>query len=45
MSAILVDGVKPTLAELERFEEQPEGKQFSYVQQRDLLNHYVHFRC
>lgn len=31
MSAILVDGVKPTLAELERFEEQPEGKQISYV--------------
>ena len=26
MSAILADGVKPTLAELERFEEQPEGK-------------------
>lgn len=25
MSAIIVDGVKPTLAELERFEEQPEG--------------------
>jgi len=26
MSAILSDGVKPTLAELERFEESPEGK-------------------
>lgn len=26
MSAILSEGVKPTLAELERFEEQPEGK-------------------
>lgn len=25
MSAILSEGVKPTLAELERFEEQPEG--------------------
>jgi len=25
MSAILAEGVKPTLAELERFEEQPEG--------------------
>lgn len=26
ISAIISDGVKPTLAELERFEEQPEGK-------------------
>lgn len=26
MSAILSEGVKPTLAELERFEEQPEGE-------------------
>ena len=26
MSAIQAEGVKPTLAELERFEEQPEGK-------------------
>ncbi|CAG9767727.1 unnamed protein product [Ceutorhynchus assimilis] len=25
LSAVIVDGVKPTLAELERFEEQPEG--------------------
>lgn len=25
MSAVIIDGVKPTLAELERFEEQPEG--------------------
>ncbi|KAF5280109.1 hypothetical protein FQA39_LY18143 [Lamprigera yunnana] len=25
LSAIIIDGVKPTLAELERFEEQPEG--------------------
>ena len=25
MSAILAEGVKPTLAELERFEDQPEG--------------------
>lgn len=25
MSAIVSEGVKPTLAELERFEEQPEG--------------------
>lgn len=25
MSAVLIEGVKPTLAELERFEEQPEG--------------------
>lgn len=28
MSAILAEGVKPTLAELERFEEQPEGNSF-----------------
>ena len=25
LSAVIIDGVKPTLAELERFEEQPEG--------------------
>lgn len=28
MTAILSEGVKPTLAELERFEEQPEGRAF-----------------
>lgn len=31
MSAILSDGVKPTLAELERFEESPEGKRISLI--------------
>uniref|UniRef100_A0A0A1WN47 Transcription elongation factor SPT5 n=1 Tax=Zeugodacus cucurbitae TaxID=28588 RepID=A0A0A1WN47_ZEUCU len=31
MSAILVDGVKPTLAELERFEEQPEDVNLEIV--------------
>lgn len=29
MSAIQAEGVKPTLAELERFEEQPEGNFWS----------------
>lgn len=37
----MTDGVKPTLAELERFEEQPEGKHLNY-----LLNIYkIEYYC
>lgn len=41
MSAIIADGVRPTLAELERFEEQPEGNNYSFVVQltRAVHNH------
>lgn len=45
MSAVIVDGVKPTLAELERFEEQPEGKRLNSnvvlaVSDRSLAHRY-----
>lgn len=40
MSAILSEGVKPTLAELERFEEQPEGNYFSSI----VCIYYGHFK-
>ncbi|XP_066144783.1 transcription elongation factor SPT5 isoform X1 [Euwallacea fornicatus] len=35
LSAVIVDGVKPTLAELERFEEQPEGIDLELPTEKD----------
>lgn len=35
MSAVCVDGVKPSLAELERFEEQPEGVDLELAEHKD----------
>lgn len=37
MSAILSEGVKPTLAELERFEEQPEGEYLILIFNRTII--------
>lgn len=42
MSAILSEGVKPTLAELERFEEQPEGKYLSTINPSILSKRTIH---
>ncbi|GFO29479.1 transcription elongation factor spt5 [Plakobranchus ocellatus] len=36
MSAIIAEGIKPTLAELEKFEDQPEGMQVELVPERQV---------